>query len=136
MLHYSVHSFILFWTRYRLRNRNIYSYIFQIFERETRREKILEARHREIKLKQRAKSAQGDKDDDEKEGDYEDEDLVSKAETEFYDIIEKEKKTLENKRKDQETESSEDEKADYGKVRQNSTITVVINIKLEDFKST
>ncbi len=32
--------------------------LFQIFERETRREKILEARHREIKLKQRAKSAQ------------------------------------------------------------------------------
>lgn len=30
-----------------------------MFERETRREKILEARHRELKLKERAKSQQG-----------------------------------------------------------------------------
>lgn len=29
-----------------------------MFERETRREKILEARHREMKLKERAKSSQ------------------------------------------------------------------------------
>lgn len=32
-----------------------------MFERETRREKILEARHRELKLKERTKSSQGDK---------------------------------------------------------------------------
>ena len=89
----------------------------QIFERETRREKILEARHREIKLKQRAKSAQGEKDEEEKQDDYDDEDLVSKAEKEFYDIIEKEKKTMDSKRKEQELESSGDEKADQGKVR-------------------
>ena len=30
-----------------------------MFERETRREKILEARHRELKLKERVKNLQG-----------------------------------------------------------------------------
>ena len=34
-------------------------FLLQMFERETRREKILEARHRELKLKERAKSQQG-----------------------------------------------------------------------------
>ena len=32
-----------------------------MFERETRREKILEARHRELKLKERAKSQGADR---------------------------------------------------------------------------
>lgn len=31
--------------------------MFQMFERETRREKILDARHREMKIKERAKSS-------------------------------------------------------------------------------
>ena len=35
--------------------------LLQMFDRETRREKILEARHREMKLKERTKSQQGDK---------------------------------------------------------------------------
>ena len=34
-------------------------FVLQMFDRETRREKILEARHRELKLKERAKSQQG-----------------------------------------------------------------------------
>lgn len=104
------YTFLLF-----LKKKNACTSVLQIFERETRREKILEARHREIKLKQRAKSAQGDKDEDEKDKDYEDEDLVSKAETEFYDIIEKEKKAADSKRIEQEAES-EEEKGDQGKV--------------------
>lgn len=33
-------------------------FCLQMFERETRREKILEARHREMKLKERTKSSQ------------------------------------------------------------------------------
>ena len=33
-------------------------FMYQMFERETRREKILEARHREMKLKQRTGSGQ------------------------------------------------------------------------------
>lgn len=32
-------------------------WFFQMFERETRREKILDARHREMKIKERAKSS-------------------------------------------------------------------------------
>ena len=36
---------------------NIIMIYFQMFERETRREKILDARHREMKLKERAKSS-------------------------------------------------------------------------------
>jgi len=32
-----------------------------MFERETKREKILESRHRELKLKERAKSQHGDR---------------------------------------------------------------------------
>jgi len=34
------------------------SRIFQMFERETKREKILEARHREMRLKERSRSQQ------------------------------------------------------------------------------
>ncbi|XP_008584550.1 PREDICTED: dynein intermediate chain 2, axonemal [Galeopterus variegatus] len=58
-----------------------------IFERETRREKILEARHREMRLKEKGK-AEG-KDDDQKDEELAVnlDQLVGKAEEEFFDII-------------------------------------------------
>ena len=36
-------------------------FIFQMFDRETRREKILDSRHREMKMKERTKSQQDGK---------------------------------------------------------------------------
>ncbi|XP_035695576.1 dynein intermediate chain 3, ciliary-like [Branchiostoma floridae] len=67
-----------------------------MFERETKREKILESRHREMRLKERSKSEQGGGGDDhaerEGEGDEPEEDLVARAEKEFYEAIEAEKK--------------------------------------------
>lgn len=59
----------------------------QIFERETRREKILEARHREMRLKEKGKSEGKDDELREEETAVDLEELVSKAEEEFFDII-------------------------------------------------
>lgn len=65
----------------------------QMFERETKREKILEARHREMRLKERSRSEQS-KDEDTKEGDGEEsiEELATRTEAEFYEIVEAELK--------------------------------------------
>lgn len=100
--------------------RNEKALVTAMFERETRREKILEARHREMKLKERSKSSQ-DKDDDNKQEDdqggedYDDVDLVAQAEKEFFDIINKEKAVLEKKQAaDKEAEEGM-EKQDQGK---------------------
>ncbi|XP_057572243.1 dynein axonemal intermediate chain 2 isoform X2 [Hippopotamus amphibius kiboko] len=58
-----------------------------IFERETRREKILEARHREMRLKEKGK-AEGKEDDlREEEPALKLENLVTKAEEEFFNVI-------------------------------------------------
>uniref|UniRef100_A0A8C8H5L5 Uncharacterized protein n=1 Tax=Oncorhynchus tshawytscha TaxID=74940 RepID=A0A8C8H5L5_ONCTS len=64
-----------------------------MFERETKREKILEARHREMRLKERSRSEQS-KDEDTKEGDGEEsvEELATRTEAEFYEIVEAELK--------------------------------------------
>lgn len=59
----------------------------QIFERETRREKILEARHREMRLKEKGKAEGRDDDLREEEPALNLEELVSKAEEEFFDVI-------------------------------------------------
>lgn len=59
----------------------------QIFERETRREKILEARHREMRLKEKGKAEGRDDDLREEEPTLNLEELVSKAEEEFFDVI-------------------------------------------------
>lgn len=59
----------------------------QIFERETRREKILEARHREMRLKEKGKVEGKDDDQREEETTLNLEELVTKAEEEFFDII-------------------------------------------------
>ncbi|MFT7802477.1 dynein intermediate chain 2, axonemal-like [Arapaima gigas] len=69
-----------------------------MFERETKREKILESRHREMRLKERSRSEQS-KEDDSRDADREEstEDLVARAEKDFYHIIEAEFKKLKEK---------------------------------------
>lgn len=64
-----------------------------MFERETKREKILEARHREMRLKERSRSEQS-KEEETKDGEGEEsaEDLVARAEKEFYEMMEAEMK--------------------------------------------
>jgi len=71
--------------------RNEKALVTSMFERETRREKILESRHREMKLKERVKSSKAEEHQEEEAPEDEDEDLVAKAEKEFFDIIDKEK---------------------------------------------
>ncbi|KAB1264924.1 Dynein intermediate chain 2; axonemal, partial [Camelus dromedarius] len=66
-----------------------------IFERETRREKILEARHRELRLKEKGKAEGRDDDLREEEPTLNLEELVTKAEEEFFDIIFRELKRRE-----------------------------------------
>ncbi|XP_064423465.1 dynein axonemal intermediate chain 2 [Latimeria chalumnae] len=64
-----------------------------MFERETRREKILEARYREMRLKERSKTEPG-KEEETKEPEPKEptEDLIARAEKEFFEIIEAELK--------------------------------------------
>lgn len=71
-----------------------------MFERETKREKILEARHREMRLKERSRSEQS-KHEETKDGEGEEsvEDLVARAEKEFYEILEAEMKKREKEDK-------------------------------------
>merc|ERR1712110_742185 len=75
--------------------RNEKNLVTAMFERETRREKILDARQKEIRLKERSKTegskAEGE-DEKAEEEPYEEEDLYEKAEKEFFSIIEAEKK--------------------------------------------
>ncbi|WAQ97162.1 DYI3-like protein [Mya arenaria] len=91
--------------------RNEKNLVTAMFERETRREKILDTRHREMKLKERAKSsADGGKDkEEEEEPALDEEDLYTKAESEFWSIINQEKKNIEKKK------DAEMDKADAGK---------------------
>ncbi|CAK8685139.1 unnamed protein product [Clavelina lepadiformis] len=80
-----------------------------MFERETKREKILEARHREMRLKERTQSQQGARQDEEPRAeDDEENELIEKAEKEFLRAIEAEKKSLEGR---QVEEIEEKEKA-------------------------
>jgi dynein intermediate chain 2 len=72
--------------------RNEKALVTTMFERETRREKILESRNRELKLKEK-QGAQ--KDEDGREGNAEAElkeaDPIEKAEKDFFKIVEEEK---------------------------------------------
>lgn len=61
--------------------------LLQIFERETRREKILEARNREMRLKEKGKVEGKEDDQKEEEASLDLDELVSKAEEEFFEII-------------------------------------------------
>ncbi|XP_059149327.1 dynein intermediate chain 3, ciliary-like isoform X2 [Physella acuta] len=80
--------------------RNEKNLVTNMFERETRREKILDTRHKEIRLKEKTKADgkpegedAGEKPKEESE-DYNEEDLYIKAEKEFFSIIDAEKKKL------------------------------------------
>lgn len=64
-----------------------------MFERETKREKILEARQREIRLKERSRSEQS-KDDEtrQEEGKEDPEQLIARADSDFHRLVEAELK--------------------------------------------
>ncbi|XP_019506486.1 PREDICTED: dynein intermediate chain 2, axonemal [Hipposideros armiger] len=84
-----------------------------IFERETRREKILEARHREMRLKEKSKTEGKDDELREEASSVNLEELVSKAEEEFFNIIftelkKKEVAAMKSKPKRPKTEADEE----------------------------
>lgn len=61
-----------------------------MFERETKREKILEARHREMRLKERTK-AEGKEEEVKEEIEEENpEEVLARVRKEFFDVIENE----------------------------------------------
>lgn len=65
----------------------------QMFERETKREKILEARQREIRLKERSRSEQSREEEAGREDGEEGPDqLVARAERDFYNMVEAEQR--------------------------------------------
>ncbi len=63
-----------------------------MFERETRREKILESRNRELKMKEK-QGAQKDENaqENEKQGELKEVDPIEKAEKDFFKIVAEEK---------------------------------------------
>ncbi|XP_033127579.1 dynein intermediate chain 3, ciliary-like [Anneissia japonica] len=77
--------------------RNEKALVTAMFERETKREKILESRQRELKLKRNAPSAQGEQENEDEGHGADDEDLVALAEQEFFTIINAEKKKMDAK---------------------------------------
>lgn len=70
-----------------------------MLERETKREKILEARQRELRLKERSRSEQSRNEDGGRDdGDDGPDQLIARAERDFYSVVEAELR----KRTDQE----------------------------------
>ncbi|XP_034017289.1 dynein intermediate chain 2, axonemal [Thalassophryne amazonica] len=69
--------------------RNEKNLIAEMFERETKREKILEARQREIRLKERSRSEQSRAEDSGREADDTEspEEMMARVEAEFYSIL-------------------------------------------------
>lgn len=62
-----------------------------MFERETKREKILEARQREIRLKERSRSQQSREEEPvQDESEDSPDQLIARAEREFYSAVETE----------------------------------------------
>ncbi|XP_042337866.1 dynein axonemal intermediate chain 2-like, partial [Plectropomus leopardus] len=73
--------------------RNDKNLLAAMFERETKREKILEARQREIRLKERSRSEQSREDDaGQDDGDELPHQLITRAEEDFYIVMETELK--------------------------------------------
>ncbi|XP_055031865.2 dynein axonemal intermediate chain 2 [Misgurnus anguillicaudatus] len=79
--------------------------VSEMFERETKREKILESRLREMRLKERSRSEQS-REDEGKEGDKEEsvEELIARQDQEFFEILETEMKNERNREKDRDQE--------------------------------
>lgn len=63
-----------------------------MFERETKREKILEARQREIRLKERSRSEQSREEDGGREDGEDPDQLILRAEKDFYSLVETERR--------------------------------------------
>lgn len=61
-----------------------------MFERETKREKILEARQREIRLKERSRSEQSREEDGGREDGEDPDQLITRAEKDFYSVVDTE----------------------------------------------
>ncbi|XP_072259578.1 dynein axonemal intermediate chain 2 [Pyxicephalus adspersus] len=90
-----------------------------MFERETKREKILEARHREMRLKERSKAEPG-KEEESKENKPEEniEEMIAKAEKDFLEMIEAERKKREQEEKKlQEKQEGEKEVSEEKEVK-------------------
>lgn len=65
--------------------------LVQMFERETKREKILEARQREIRLKERSRSQQSREEEPVQDESKDSPDqLIARAQSEFYSVVETE----------------------------------------------
>ncbi|KAM9342518.1 dynein axonemal intermediate chain 2 [Pholidichthys leucotaenia] len=76
--------------------KNEKSLLAAMFERETKREKILEARQKEIRLKERSRSEQSREEEVSREDREEDlEQLIARAESDFYSMVEAEQKRRE-----------------------------------------
>lgn len=74
-----------------------------MFERETKREKILEARQREIRLKERSRSEQSREEEaGREEGEESPDQLIARVESDFYSTVETELK----KRREKEDEAN------------------------------
>ncbi|XP_065804353.1 dynein axonemal intermediate chain 2 isoform X2 [Labrus bergylta] len=83
--------------------KNEKSLLASMFERETKREKILEARQREIRLKERSRSEQSRSEDGGREdGEDSPDQLIARAEKDFFSVVEAEKR----KRRDREEQSN------------------------------
>uniref|UniRef100_A0A8C4T7K8 Dynein intermediate chain 2, axonemal-like n=1 Tax=Erpetoichthys calabaricus TaxID=27687 RepID=A0A8C4T7K8_ERPCA len=89
----------------------------EMFERESKREKILEARRRELRLKERGRSDQG-KEEEPKEAEPQEstEDLVARAEKEFFQAIESERKKREQEQQKLQTPISTVKVEEAGKL--------------------
>ncbi|TDG95893.1 hypothetical protein EPR50_G00244200 [Perca flavescens] len=98
--------------------KNDKSLLAAMFERETKREKVLEARQREIRLKERSRSEQS-RDDEagREEADQSSDQLIAKAEEDFYVVTETQRRRREtNQEKDvcEEKEVREEETSGTG----------------------
>ncbi|XP_022603131.1 dynein intermediate chain 2, axonemal [Seriola dumerili] len=82
--------------------KNEKSLLAAMFERETKREKILEARQREIRLKERSRSEQSrEEEGGREEGEESPDQLIIRAENDFYSVVETE---LRKRREDEANE--------------------------------
>lgn len=78
-----------------------------MFERETKREKILEARQREIRLKERSRSQQSREEETVQDDSKENHDqLIARAESDFYSAVEADIRMTEQARTFLELETS------------------------------
>ncbi|KAM9737637.1 dynein axonemal intermediate chain 2 [Menidia menidia] len=78
--------------------KNEKSLLAAMFERETKREKILEARQREIRLKERSRSEQSKEEEvGREEGEEDPDQLIARAERDFYNLVEMELRRRERK---------------------------------------